>query len=179
MATLVQRMIGAAQLKVATYEEVEADTGATTQAMLVVVMSAAAAGIGGPGRAGTKGFFVGAAAALVGWFLWALLTWLIGTKLLPEAETHADVGQLLRTTGFSASPGILRVLGIVPLLGAVVLLVSSIWMLIAMIVAVRQALDYKSTGRALVVCLITSLIAVLLTVMVGAILFMFAEEVAA
>src|SRR5581483_1168606 len=78
-------------------------------------------------------------AALVGWFAWAFLIYVIGTKLLPEPQTHADVGQLLRTTGFSAAPGLLRVLGIIPLLGPVIMLIIAIWMLVAMIIAVRQA----------------------------------------
>ena len=83
---------------------------------------------------------------IVGWFLWAVVTWLVGTKLLPEPGTSADLGQMLRTIGFSAAPGLLNVLGIIPLVGLVVWLVAAIWQLVAMVVAVRQALDYTSTG---------------------------------
>ena len=90
----------------------------------------------------------------MGWFIWALLVYLIGTKLLPDPNTRSDVPELLRTIGFSASPGLLRVLGIVPLLGPVIIFTVNIWMLIAMVIAVRQALDYESTGRAIGVCLI-------------------------
>ena len=154
MASLGERMIGAAKLDVNTYEEVEADTSATPQAMIVVLMSALAAGIGSIGDSGIKGMFVITVAALVGWFIWAGLTYLIGTKMLPEADTKADLGELLRTTGFSQAPGLLRILGIIPVLGGLVSLVASLWMLAAFVIAVRQALDYKSTGRAVVVCLI-------------------------
>ena len=154
MASLGERMMGAAKLDVSTYEEVEADTTATPQAMIVVVVSALAAGIGSIGDNGIKGMIIVTVAALVGWFIWAGLTYLIGTKILPEPETKADVGELLRTTGFSQSPGVLRVLGIVPVLGGLITLVVSIWMLVAFVIAVRQALDYKSTGRAVGVCLI-------------------------
>ena len=154
MASLVERMVGAAKLDVSTYEEVEADTTATPQAMAVVVLSAVAAGIGTIGDGGIRGMFVITFAALVGWFIWAGLTYLIGTKMLPEADTKADIGELLRTTGFSQSPGLLRILGIIPVLGGLVSLVASIWMLVAFVIAVRQALDYKSTGRAVGVCLI-------------------------
>lgn len=158
MASLAERMIGAAKLDVNTYEEVEADTTATPQAMIVVLLSALAAGIGSIGDMGVKGMFVITIAALVGWFIWAGLTYLIGTKMLPEADTQADVGELLRTTGFSQSPGLLRVLGIIPVLGGLVTLIVSIWMLVAFVIAVRQALDYKSTGRAVGVCLIGFLV---------------------
>ena len=149
-----QRLIGAAKLDVNTYEEVEADSSALGQAMAVVVLASVAAGIGSLGDGGIMGVVMATVASLVGWFIWAGLTYLIGTKVLPEPQTKADMGELLRTTGFASSPGLLRVLGIVPLLGALVGLIVSIWMLIAFVVAVRQALDYKSTGRAVAVCLI-------------------------
>ena len=154
MASLTERMIGAAKLDVATYEEVENDPTAMGQAMLVVVLSSVAAGIGTIGMIGIRGLVIGTIVAIVGWFLWAGLTFLIGTKLLPEPQTQADFGQLLRSIGFSASPGVLRILGIIPILGWLISLAASIWMLVAMVIAVRQALDYKSTGRAVGVCLI-------------------------
>jgi hypothetical protein len=153
MATFTERMIGAARLDVGTYEEVEADAGATGQAMAVVILSSIAAGIGA-GRGGVAGLLVVMVASLVGWFLWAFLAFLIGTKLLPEPQTRSNMGELLRTTGFSSSPGMLRVLGFIPFVGWLILLVVFFWMLASMVVAVRQALDYKSTGRAVVVCLI-------------------------
>ena len=154
MATWTQRMIGAARLDVATYEEVEADRGANGQALGVVVLSSLASGVGAIGEAGLLGFLKVAIAGLGAWLVWAFLTWFVGTKLLPVAETRADMGQLLRTIGFSASPGILRVLAGVPVLGPIVELVASFWMLAAMVVAVRQALDYQGTGRAVAVCLL-------------------------
>jgi hypothetical protein len=154
MASLGDRMIRAAKLDRGLYEEVEADTGATGQAMLVVVLSSVAAGIGSAGVGGLKGLFIGALIALAAWYIWAFLTYFIGTRLLPESQTEADVGQLLRTIGFSSSPGMLRILGILPGLTGIVFLGCAVWMLIAMVIAVRQALDYHGTGRAIAVCLI-------------------------
>ena len=154
MASLGNRMIRAAKLDRGLYEEVEADTGATRQAMLVVVLSSVAAGIGSAGVGGLKGLFFGALTALAAWYIWAFLTYFIGTRLLPESQTEADVGQLLRTIGFSSSPGLLRILGILPGLTGIVFLVCAVWMLVAMVIAVRQALDYHGTGRAIAVCLI-------------------------
>lgn len=153
MASFSDRVIGAIKLDVRTYEEVEADRTAMGQAMAVVVLAAVAAGIGAL-DAGI-GVMVGAIiGALAGWFIWAGLTWLIGTKIMPEARTSADMGQLLRTVGFSAAPGLFKVVGIIPLLGWIVTVLASIWQLVAMVVAVRQALDYTSTMRAVAVCLI-------------------------
>jgi len=154
MASLANRMINAAKLDVQTYEEVEADQTATGQAMTVVVISSIAAGIGSIGILGLGGIVMMTIGALIGWFIWAGVTYLIGTKLLPEPQTKADMGELLRTIGFSASPGVLRIFGIIPLIGMLISFAASIWMLVAMVIAVRQALDYKSTGRAVGVCII-------------------------
>ena len=166
MASLVGRMIRAAKLDVGLYEEVEADTGATGQAMLVVVLSSVAAGIGMVGGAGLKGLLLGALSALASWYIWSFLTYFIGTRLLPESQTEADVGQLLRTTGFSSSPGLLRILGILPGLTGIVFLGCAVWMLVAMVIAVRQALDYHGTGRAIGVCLIGWVVQVVIIVLV-------------
>jgi hypothetical protein len=154
MTIFWDRIIRAAKLDVHLYEEVEADKGAMGQAMGVVVLSSVAAGVGTIARGGLGGMLIGTILALVGWYVWAYITYIIGTKLLPEPQTKADYGELLRTIGFSSSPGLIRVLSIIPGLGPVIFLVASIWMLVAMIIAVRQALDYESTLRAVGVCVI-------------------------
>ncbi len=154
MNNLVERAVRAAQLDAGVYEEVEADQGALGQAMTVVVVSSLCAGIGSAAHGGVVGLVLGAVAALISWYIWAYLTYFIGTRFLPEAQTSANVGELLRTTGFSSSPGALRILGVIPGLMGFVFVVASIWMLVAMVVAVRQALDYSSTGRAIGVCII-------------------------
>ena len=153
MASLTERMMGAARLDAATYNEVEADQSATPQAMLVVVISSIAAGIG-VGGGGVMALVLGSVVALVAWGAWAFVIYLIGTKLLAEPQTEADWGQLLRTLGFAATPGILRVLGLLPGVGTLLVFAVSIWMLAATVIAVREALDYESTGRAIAVCVI-------------------------
>ncbi|MCK8603035.1 YIP1 family protein [Desulfoferrobacter suflitae] len=152
--SMQNRMIRAAKLDAHLYEEVEADAGAMYQAMSVVVLASIASGIGMIEQVGIGGLVMGTLAALLGWYVWAYLAYLIGTKLIPEPQTHADFGQLLRTTGFSSSPGVIRILGIIPGLTGIVFLLAAIWMLAAMVIAIRQALDYKSTLRAVGVCAI-------------------------
>ena len=154
MNSFKNRIIRAAMLDVNLYEEVEADKGAMGQAMGIVVLSSIAAGVGLIEKGGFSGIFTGTIASLFGWYVWAYLTYFIGTKFLPEPQTEADHGELLRTIGFSSSPGLIRVLGIIPGLGSVVFSAAAIWMLVAMVVAVRQALDYNSTLRAVGVCVI-------------------------
>jgi len=177
MSNLMDRIIRASKLNVHLYEEVEADTGATGQAVVVVVLSSIAAGIGSFARGGLGGILIGTLGALVGWYVWAYLTYFIGTKILPEPQTRSNPGELLRTIGFSSSPGLIRVLGIIPGLTGVVLLGSSIWMLVAMVIAVRQALDYTSTLRAIGVCTIGWIIQILILVVLFSFLGIFGKPV--
>ena len=165
-------MIGAAKLDVHIYEEVEADTYATNQATGVVLLTSLAGGIGsiGVGAGGLGSFIIGGIAALIGWVTWAFVTYIIGTRLLPEPQTHADVGQLMRTLAFAQSPGLLRVFGSLPGVGPLVLSLTQIWLLVAMVIAVRQALDYSSTFRAVGVCLVGWVLSTVLIVMLLAFL---------
>jgi len=152
--SLVDRMIGAARLDARIFEEVEGDTSATRQALSVVLLVALATGIASMGTIGLVGLLAGVVVAVAGWAIWAWIVYFIGTKILPEHETHADWGQLARTLGFAQSPGVLRVFGVVPGVGGIIFLVVSVWMLVSMVIAVRQALDYTSTLRAIGVVLI-------------------------
>ena len=170
MGSLGERMIRAAKLDASLYEEVEADRGALGQATAVVVLASLAAGFGAFAHGGVGGFLFGTIAALAGWYVWAFLTYWIGTRFLPEPQTQADYGELLRTIGFSSAPGVIRVLGIIPALTGLVFLVASIWMLVAMVIAVRQALDYTGTLRAVGVCLIGWIVQVLILAVVLALL---------
>ena len=154
MQNYIDRIVRAAKLDINLYEEVEADKGAMGQAMGVVVLSSIAAGIGSIGTIGVKGIIIGAITALIAWYVWAYMTYFIGAKILPEPQTKADHGELLRTIGFSSSPGLIRVLAIIPGISGIIFAIASIWMLIAMVIAVRQALDYQSTLRAVGVCII-------------------------
>ena len=160
------RIIRAAKLDSNLYEEVEADKSALGQAMAIVVLSSIAAGIGLYNTGGFSGIITGTMASLVSWYVWAYLTYFIGTKFLPEAQTQSDLGELLRTIGFSSSPGLLRVFYFVPGIGVLVYLISSFWMLVAMIIAVRQALDYNSTLRAVGVCVIGYIIQIVVLVII-------------
>jgi hypothetical protein len=165
MNPFVDRMVRAAKLDIHLYEEVEADKTALFQSMIVVVLSSVAASIDVVGDRGIFGFFIGAIAALIGWLIWSYLTYIIGTKILPTQETRATYGELLRTIGFSSSPGLIRILEIIPGLAQVVSIVAQIWMLVAMIIAVRQALDYTSTFRAVGVCVIGWIIQYIVLIM--------------
>jgi hypothetical protein len=146
---LVARMIGAATLNIQTYEEVEADSTATGQAAAVVAMVAVASGIGAIGGGLSSAIFA-PVGALLGWLVWAGVTYLIGDKILGGTATW---GELLRTLGFAQSPGVLYLLAVLPLVGWVIRLVLPFWMLVAGVIAIRQALDF-GTGKAILTAIL-------------------------
>jgi hypothetical protein len=148
----LRRLAGAMLLDPAAYEDVEADRRATTQACATVLLAAVAEGVALRSVLGPGSIAVMTVVALLGWAAWALLTFEVGARLLPGARTHSDVGELLRTLGFAAAPGSVAFLSLVPGLTMPILVFTRTWMLLAMVVAVRQALDYTSTWRAVAVC---------------------------
>ena len=160
-ASIINRMLGAARLQVSTFEDVEADRSATRQAVVVVVAVAIATGIGSI-EGGIGNLLFGVAAGLVGWAIWAWITYLVGTKLLPTPQTQADWGQLARALAFAQSPGVLKFLGVVPAIGPLLFFAISLWQFVAMVIAVRQALDYHSTGRAVAVVFLSAIPYILL-----------------
>ena len=160
----VSRIIRACKLDISLYEEVEADKSATLQAASVVVLSSLAAGIGALSL-GASNFLMAPLLSLVSWYVWAYIIYFIGVKLFPEPKTKADHGELLRTIGFSSAPGLIRIFGITPELMSITFIGASIWMLVAMIIAVRQALDYESTWRAIGVVVIGFLVQAIFLVM--------------
>jgi len=169
MTSFIGRMLGAARLDARVYEEVEADRSATSQAALVVLLTSIAAGIGssGGGPRNVGAMVVGTVGGFLGWLSWAALTYLIGTRLVPEPQTRADLGQLLRTLAFAASPGLLHVFGAAPALRQPTFIVVSLWMLVAMVVAVRHALDYSSMARAVGVCMLGWLFSLAVAAVIG------------
>ena len=146
-SNLLNRIYRAIKIDPELYEEVEHDKSATLQAAIVVVLSSLAAGVGAI-HLGASNFFLGPLVSLASWYFWAFLIFIVGTKLFPDKETKSDHGELLRAIGFSSAPGLIRIFGITPELMTVTFIGSSFWMLVCMVVAVRQALDYKSLWKA-------------------------------
>jgi len=160
--TFAERVKGVLVLDVKTFEEIEADRTANGQALLVVVAASVAAGLGAGVSLGTMGLLRETLGALIGWVMWAVVTWAIGAKLLPEPQTRTDIGELLRVIGYAYAPQLFAFFVFLPILGGVVSTVVAFWLLAATIVAVRQALDYVSTLRAAAVVLIGWLIFVVI-----------------
>jgi hypothetical protein len=173
IAIFVRRVIGAAMLNPNTYEEVEADRGATPQALLVVVLASVAAGIGARGALGAaptlRYLAIASVLSIIAWAVFATLTFQIGARLLPTRDTRTDVGELLRTLGFAAAPGLVQVFALFGGPAPWIFGFAILWTLAASVVAVRQALDYDSTGRAAAVCGLAWLLSLGLVVLFGSV----------
>jgi len=165
----VRRFVGAAALDPSVYEEVESDRGATGQALAVVLIASLGAGFGaqGFGGGGTAGVAFFSVLAMIAWAAWALVTYEVGARILPEPQTRADVGELLRTTGFATAPGALFALAALPGLAVPVFALVLVWQLAAMIVGVRQALDFTTVGRAIAVCGVGWALSIVFAVVLG------------
>lgn len=173
MTSFAERIIGALKLNVPTYEEVEHDVTATSQAAAVIALASVASGIGGYWLLGVTGIVRGALTALLGWVFGAVVLWFVGTKIIPGKKTEADIGQLLRTVGFAGAPGLVRVLGVVPGLGYLSSLIAGVWTLVATVVAVRAALDYDDYVKPIIVCLIALVVSVVVGMLFASVLVLF------
>lgn len=158
MASLQERMIGAMKGDVKTFQEIEADPSAIGQAVTVIVIASLAALVGNVFRAGIVAGIMQMILALIGYAIWSFLIVIIGTKIMPEPATKADFQEAFRVIGFTASPGVLNVLAIIPFLGPLISFVIGIWMLVIGVIAVKEVLDYSNIGRAIIVCLIALIV---------------------
>lgn len=160
MGTFAYRLLGAVSLDRSTFEALEMDRAATRQAFLVVLLSSLAAGVGAGGWDGPRLSTLAAvtAVALVTWVAWVFLILEVGGQFLPERQTHVTTGELLRTVGFAAAPGLLQVFAYFQDLTIPVFVASWAWMFAAMVVGIRQALDFSSIGRAILVCALALLL---------------------
>lgn len=158
MASFGERVVGVLKADVNTFEEIERDTTAVGQAVTVILLAGVAALVGNFFRQSLSTAVGMMILSLIFSAIWALIVTLVGTKLMPEPATKADFSETFRVVGFTSAPGLFNVLAIVPFLGPVISFVLSLWTLVLMVIGVRQVLDYSSTGRAIVVCLIGAVI---------------------
>jgi hypothetical protein len=156
--TFGEHVVGALKLDANTFEDIERDPTAMGQAVGVIALAAVAAGIGSIWHGGVFTILFGVVTSLVGYSLWAVVVWLVGTKLMPDPATKADFAETFRVIAFAAAPGMIAVVTIIPLLGwlLMVLIWPLIWLwsMAIMVIAVRQVLDYTDTFKAVIVVII-------------------------
>lgn len=168
---MLQRMLGAAALNRHTFEEIESDRGAIVQALVVVVIVAAATAVGGVLDAGEewiRGVGFGVARGVLLWALWALGAWVIGGTILKTQDTSANWAEVARCTGFAQTPGLFNALAFLDDFGRPILIAVFIWQFAAMLIAIRASLDYGSLWRAFFVVLIAAIpVAIIYYLLIG------------
>ena len=164
ISIFLNRVFRAIKIDIDLYEEVEKDKSATLQAGTVVVLSSLAAGVGAL-QLGASNFLLAPILSLLSWYVWAYVIYFVGVKLFAGPNTKSNHGELLRTIGFSSAPGLIRIFGFTPDLMSITFIGAGIWMLVAMVIAVRQALDYESTWRAIGVVVIGFLVQAIVLIM--------------
>lgn len=171
MASFGERVVGAMKLEANTFEEIERDPTAMAQSVGVIALSAVSLGLGNIYYGGISGILTRVITALIGFVIWALVVWVIGTKVMPDPATKADLPETFRVIAFAASPGIVGIITIIPILGWLLLFLIALWQLAAMVVAVRQVLDYSNTGKAAVVVVIGFVVYLCAMFMMNAMIF--------
>jgi hypothetical protein len=167
MASFGERVVGAMSLKASTFQEIEHDTTAMGQAAGVIVLAAVSTGIGNVYYGGVSGIVSGIIMSLIGYAVWSLVVWLVGTKVMADPATKADFPETFRTIAFAAAPGVLGIVTIIPILGWLLLFVLWLWQIAAMVVAVREVLDYTDTIKAVIVVVIGWLIQLVVIAILG------------
>lgn len=165
---MIQRMIGAAMLRSSTYEEIEADKSALPQAIGIVILVTlcgiigdvlAGAMSGGVDPVGVLGSVLnGGLFGLLRWALWVTLILLVGGKMLKTDSTETNWAELGRVVGFAYTPGVLVLLSFLPGIGGIMGFIAFVWTLVAVVIAIRHALDFEGMGRAIVVAVITGIL---------------------
>ncbi len=164
--TFGDRVVGAMKLDPNAFEDVERDPTAIGQSVGVIALAAVSAGIGNVYYGGLTGIVTGAVMSIISFLVWSLIIWLVGTKLMPEPATKADYPETFRVLGFAAAPGLASVITIIPILGWLLMIAIWLWQIAAMVIAVRQVLDYSTTGKAIAVVLIGFVINLIVTMLI-------------
>ncbi|MDJ0814570.1 MAG: YIP1 family protein [Desulfobacterales bacterium] len=171
MKIFLNRFFRAVKLDVSLFQEIIEDPKTFNQALIVVLIYSMMSAWGTFGRAGAVGNNIGMITTLLGWYVWAFSTYMVGARMLPEAGTEPDRKTILRVIGFACAPGIVRILGFIQGFGLIVILIAFIWMVAAATIGVKQAMNYESTARALGVCIIGLLISIIFQLIMFVILF--------
>jgi hypothetical protein len=160
MTLFLKRFMGVLALDSGTFEEIEADRHAAMQSVVVVLLVCFAGGFAalGLGLAGVAGFVTGAVVSLGAWLVWAAVITTIGTVALPEQKTKSDLPEVLRVLGFAAAPAVFIAFAAMQAIAAPTLIFVAVWTIAAAVIGVRQALDYRSTSRAIAVCVVAGLL---------------------
>ncbi len=155
---MVDRILRAIRLDSSVYREIAKDPNAMTEAAIIVVIVAVLSAFGS--AIGSGSFFLTLfvtllSAIFIGWILWAILTYFVGTALF---KGKTDISEMMRVLGYANAPNLLSVFGFIPCVGWIIAILGGILAFIAGFLAVREAMEFD-TGSAIVTVVISWVIA--------------------
>ena len=166
---MFERIMGILKLHRPTYQAIEADETATSQAAIIVglvaLLTAVGAAIGAvfanqtmtgimpelqdqlgalpfavPQLSPIGAFLSALVTAFIVWLVWSFLTYFIGTRLFGGQATFKE---MLRLLGFAQAPRLLSILGFIPCIGWLFNFIGWIWSLVTSYIAVKEGLDLE------------------------------------
>ena len=102
--------------------------------------------------------------AILTWFVWAILIFVIGVKLFPDKQTKVSFKKVLTAVGFAHAPGLLRFFAITPDLMITIIFLTQFWIFAALIISTKQILNLKSNFKSFGIVFLSFLIIVFLSI---------------
>ncbi|MFH1414945.1 MAG: hypothetical protein ABIH89_02530 [Elusimicrobiota bacterium] len=167
MKQLIARILRVLKLEDELYREVESVPDAISEAVIIVIISSIAAGIGSLGKIGLTGIIIITLGSLVNWIIWAFLVYFIATNIIRGSRVYLSQGDFLRVVGFASAPGIIRILALLPGMYYIVHIIAHLWMIASMIVAVREVFMFEKTSGAVKVSIVGWVFMVLAAFVLG------------
>ena len=102
--------------------------------------------------------------AILTWFIWAILIYVLGVKIFPDKQTNVSCKKVLTPVGFAHAPGLLRFFAVTPELMIPIIFITQFWIFAALIISIRQILNFKSNLKSFGIIFLSFLIIVFMSI---------------
>ena len=102
--------------------------------------------------------------AILTWFIWAILIYVLGVKIFPDKQTKVSFKKVLTAVGFAHAPGLLRFFAVTPELMIPIIFITQFWIFAALIISIRQILNFKSNLKSFGIVFLSFLIIVFMSI---------------
>ena len=102
--------------------------------------------------------------AILTWFIWAILIFVIGVKLFPDKQTKTSFKKVLTAVGYAHAPGLLRFFAITPELMVPIIFLTQFWIFAALIISTKHVLILKSNFKSFGIVFLSFLIIAFLSI---------------
>ena len=102
--------------------------------------------------------------AIITWFVWAILIYVICVKLFPDKDTKIPFKKVLTAVGFAHAPGLIRFFAVTPELMIPIIFLTQFWIFAGLIISTKQILNLKSNMKSFGIVFLSFLIIVFLSI---------------